>query len=182
MKTKILLFILFGALVLVACKKDPPIPETTEPVMPPLTHQGLNTFGCYLGDELFVAGGGKNYWAIPPVSGSYDETDKRLGIQGTRYRDDLADELTLISYGVTDVGEYNFGPFSWDKVAAYENSTGDRCRYFYTDIPDLGKLTITHFDKTKRIISGTFYMNLINTDCEEDTLLKITDGRCDFKY
>jgi PBP1b-binding outer membrane lipoprotein LpoB len=48
MKTKILLSILFGAMVLVACKKDPPIPETTAPVMPPLTHQGLNTFEIYL--------------------------------------------------------------------------------------------------------------------------------------
>jgi hypothetical protein len=168
--------------VLVACKKEPPPPDASTVVMPPLTHQGLNTFGCYLDDELFVAGGGKNYWAIPPVSGSYDETDNRLGIQGTRYRDEISDNLTLISYGVVGVGEYDFGPFTWDKVSAYFNNKGDRCHYYYTDIPDLGKLTITHFDKTKRIIAGTFYINLINKDCEEDTLLKITDGRFDFKY
>ncbi len=58
----------------------------------------------------------------------------------------------------------------------------DRCDYFYTDIPDLGKLTITYINESERIISGTFYMNLVNDRCEGDTLMKVTDGRFDFRY
>ena len=60
------------SLLAFSCKKDPPIPEPTEPVMPPLTHQGLNTFGCYIDGELFVANEGESVWSIPPVSGSFN--------------------------------------------------------------------------------------------------------------
>ena len=57
-----------------------------------------------------------------------------------------------------------------------------KCDYYYTDIPNLGKLTITYLNEAERIISGTFYMNLVNDRCEGDTLMKVTDGRFDFRY
>ena len=71
MKTQSLLLLTLAFLAF-SCKKDPPIPEPTEPVMPPLTHQGLNTFGCYIDGELFVANEGESVWSIPPVSGSFN--------------------------------------------------------------------------------------------------------------
>jgi hypothetical protein len=47
----------------------------------------------------------------------------------------------------------------------------------------MGQLTITYLDEEKNIIAGTFYINLINENCETgDTLMKITDGRFDFHY
>jgi hypothetical protein len=39
-------------------KLPEPEPENQEPVMPPLTRKGENTFGCYLDGELFVASKG----------------------------------------------------------------------------------------------------------------------------
>ena len=184
MKTPKLIPILLSLLFLATCKKDPPIdPEPTEPIMPPLTHQGLNTFGCYIDGELFVAGGGDSYWDLPPVSGSFNEENNRLGVQGTRYREGKSDYLTLISYLVPETGDFDFGPFEWEEVLAYRNWYGDRCDYYYTDISDLGKLSITFFDKEKHIVSGKFYMNIVNNSCEGgDTLMKITDGRFDFHY
>jgi len=61
---------------------------------------------------------------------------------------------------------------------------GGRCDYYFQSLPglNLGKLTITYLNEEKNIISGTFYMNLVNNDCEGDSLLKITDGRFDFHY
>ena len=182
MKTKILLPILFGALVLVACKKDPPPPDASTVIMPPLTHQGLNTFGCYVNGKLFVANEGESVWSLPPVSGDFDEEDGSFIIQGSRQYDTLSDYIYILSDITAGVGEYDF-KVNEDGILGYSGIIGPKCEYFYKDIPNLGKLTITHLDEEKNIISGSFYMNLINDDCEEsDTLMKITDGRFDMRY
>ena len=116
------LTLLIIPLLFFACKKDPPIPEPSEPVMPPLTHQGLNTFGCYIdfasagasaeqGGELFVAGGGDSYWDLPPINGSFDEGSKKLIIRATKYTKTESDVSEYIDFRVfltDELGEYNF--------------------------------------------------------------------------
>ncbi len=182
MKTKILLSILFGAMVLVACKKDPIPPDPSTIIMPPLTHQGINTFGCYIDGELFVANEGESVWALPPVSCNFNEFTRDLGIQGSRQYDTLRDYIYIRADITNGVGVYDFRMNEAGSVG-YSGTITPKCDYYYyQDTPNLGKLTITHLDEVNNIISGTFYMNLINEDCEEDTLLKITDGRFDFKY
>ncbi|MCC7452631.1 MAG: hypothetical protein IT222_00585 [Crocinitomix sp.] len=197
MKTKILLPILYVVLVLVGCKKDPPIPETTEPVMPPLTHQGLNTFGCYInfpsagasgeqGGELFVAGGANDNLDIPALSGQFDENEHYLGLQATRYLNNEIDENDNIRIRVSAIegpGEYEIEMFGDNKLLAYRNWYGEKCDYYFdTLIQDMAKVTITYLNETENIIAGTFYMNLLNRNCAADTIMKITDGRFDFKY
>jgi len=176
-------------LLFFACKKDPPIdPEPTEPVMPPLTHQGLNTFGCYIDGELYVANEGDSYWSIPPVSGGFNENSKYLKLQGTRYinfETGESDDLKMLAYITGGIGEYNFDFDEGGGTKGYMNWYGGKCRYYYREYPgfDIGKLTITHLDETENIISGTFYINLVNENCDKgDTLMKITDGRFDFRY
>jgi hypothetical protein len=188
MKVLKLMPILISLLFLAACKKDPPIdPEPTEPVMPPLTHQGLNTFGCYINGELFVANEGESVWSIPPVSGSFNEGTRYLGLQGTRYRNSqlndsyVYDDVRLRAYIEFGVSVYDFEIFAGG-INGYTAMLSGDCDYYYEDIPDLGQLTITYLNEEKNIISGTFYINLINTSCESDTLMKITDGRFDFHY
>jgi hypothetical protein len=182
MKTKILLSILFGVMVLVACKKDPIPPDPSTIIMPPLTHQGINTFGCYINGELFVANEGESVWALPPVSCNFNELTGYLGMQGARQYDTLMDDIYLRAYITEGEGTYDF----WmNEVGStgYSAIISPLCDYYYyKDTPNLGKLTITHLDEVNNIISGTFYMNLINEDCEEDTLLKITNGRFDCRY
>lgn len=196
MKTKILLSILFGVLVLVACKKDPP-PDKSTVVMPPLTHQGLNTFGCYINfpsegasgeqaGELFVANDGDSYWDIPAVSGSFNETTKELNLQGTRYKNNDIDEVdyfqlsAILGDGLTT---YNYKYNIDGKTIGYRNWNGTNCDYYFDNVlDDVGKITITHLNEESNIVSGTFYINLYNDKCEGDTLMKITDGRFDLKY
>ena len=191
MKTKILISILFGALVLVACKKDPPPPDASTVVMPPLTHQGLNTFGCYInfpsagasgeqGGELFVANDGESVWDIPAVRGSFNENDGTLLLQACRYLDGVfRDDVRLQIINVEGTGEYYL--YSEGTELRGYTGTGTNCNYFYNP-SDYGKVYITYLDKEKNIISGTFYATFINPDCESDSLLHITDGRFDFKY
>jgi hypothetical protein len=189
MKTKILLSILFGVFVLVACKKEPPIPETIEPVMPPLTHQGLNTFGCYINGELFVASAGKSYWDLPPVNGGFYDDGTQFRLQGIRYtypnnndfENYIYEDIRMVATIDHGVGDYDFEIFDGG-TRGYSIAYATGCNYYYKDIPNLGKLTINYFDIENRIIAGTFFMNLVNSDCAGDTLLKVTDGRFDFNY
>lgn len=171
-----------GVFVFFACKKDPIPPDPTTIVMPPLTHQGINTFGCYMDGELFVANEGESVWSLPPVSGTYNELNGDFGMQGSRHYDTLRDYIYIDAEITHGVGVYDFKVYDGGS-SGYSGVITPRCDYYYyQDTPNLGKLTITHLDEEKNIISGTFYMNLINKDCEGDTLMKITDGRFDMRY
>jgi hypothetical protein len=183
---KIFIFTL-AILCLTACKKDPPAePEDPGITMPPATHTGANTFGCYIDGELYVGGGADSYWDYPPVSGSFNEGTRLLTLTGVRYLNNEineSDDIIILSYISGLTGTYDFYYNVEGETRGYRNWLGQRCDYYYRDIPDLGKLTITYLNEEKHIISGTFYMNLINEDCENgDTLMKITDGRFDFRY
>lgn len=185
-RNRVTIFLVFTLLFGVfSCNKPPVNPEPTEPVMPPLTHQGLNTFGCYIDGELFVANEGESVWSIPPVSGSFNEGTRQLNLQGTRYiniETSERDNIKIFAEISSGVQTYQY-QFNLDgETVGYRNWNGSRCDYYYQDIPDIGELTITYLDEEQNIISGTFYMNLVNEDCAEDTLLKITDGRFDFRY
>ena len=57
MKKSLLLFLIFA--LFFACNKDDE--PTPEPELPPLTTEGLNTLGCYINGEPWVA-------EIPPLS------------------------------------------------------------------------------------------------------------------
>jgi hypothetical protein len=50
----------------------------------------------------------------------------------------------------------------------------------YNDNIITGQLTITHFDKQKQIVSGTFYFDAVETT-KGDTV-NVTDGRFDKNY
>ena len=183
MKTKILISILFGALLLVACKKPD---EPTEHLLPPLTHTGENTFGCYLDGELFVANKGSSMWSIPPVSGSFNETEKLLDIQGrseigtTEDGSTKSHDVRFTVKDLNDIGNYVLD-IEIDKYLGYMSYYMGRCRYYH-DLNNPGTCEITYLDMTKNIIAGRFQMTLINPDCEADSLLHITHGRFDFKY
>ncbi len=178
--------ILFSTLLLtlLSCKKNDPPETSNEPVLPPMTQEGLNTFGCYIDGKLFVANDGLSVWSIPPVSGSFDEGDKHLKLQGTRYKEtnsEKNDFVTIEAFVDNLNTQLNYEIYDGD-ILGYRESYNERCDYFYYDIPDLGYLSINYLDKEKNIIAGTFYMTLINPDCEGDTVMNISDGRFDFRY
>ena len=176
--------IVYLALVLFAfsCEKPPePEPVSQEPVMPPLTHTGANTFGCYIDGELFVANEGPSVWSIPPVSGSFDEETRELKVQGTKYDGESREYIYLFSNIDDSAGEYQFETYGGEALG-YSGLYNDLCDYYYLDRPDLGRLNILYLNEETNIISGTFNIILSNTNCVESASMQIIDGRFDFRY
>jgi len=186
MKTTQYIFLICLLSLFASCKKDPPAePEPTEPVMPPATQIGANTFGCYIDGELFVANDGESVVSLPAVSGSFNESTKMLSIQGSRELERTSEFTTsddvrfscIVDNGVNEYFQY----VEIEEYVGYSSFGVLPCTYYHNK-NGKGICRITHLDEEKNIISGTFYMDLINPDCEEDTLIKITDGRFDFRY
>jgi hypothetical protein len=148
-----------------SCEKQPePEPESKEVVMPPLTHTGANTFGCYIDGELFVANDGESIWSIPAVSGSFDEQENILLLQGTRYLEGIyLDDIRIQIVEVNEPGSYRLYSIG-SELRGYVSSGSDNCDYYY-DMSNYGHVELTFLDKSKNIISGTFSMNLINSEC-----------------
>jgi hypothetical protein len=165
-----------------SCEKPPePEPESNEVVMPPLTHTGENTFGCYIDGELFVANEGESIWDISPVSGSFNEETNSLVLQGTRNNsDDLSDYMVLLVADITGPANHTLD-INYDHVKGYTQKSGESFIYYH-DMGNKGNCTITYFDKTQNIISGTFSMTLINNDYPVRKSIDITEGRFDFQY
>ena len=130
---------------------------------------------------MFVAKEKESVWSIPRVSGSYDEIAGELKIQGTKYLNNVFH--SDVAFKLIEVHEpeiYSMYSYSGE-LKGLTTAGSENCDYFH-DTLNLGKVIITNLDKSSRIISGTFAMDLINIECEGDTLMKITDGRFDFRY
>jgi hypothetical protein len=136
--------------------------------MPPLTHQGLNTFGCYIDGQLFVAKGGDAYWDLPPVSGSFNEVTGQLNLLGKRYinlETNESDDIIIYSKIKDGAGEYALEYNDDGGSVGYRNWFGGKCTYYYRENTELD------------------IGSLINENCENgDTILNISHGRFDFKY
>lgn len=168
--------IIFWITVLtIACNKSKPDPE-----LPPLTHEGKNTFGCYIDNKPFVADVNFTIGGPTSVSGSFDESSKELILQGTREdENEHLDAVRFIVFVDTGVGIYEMYSFG-SELQGYIDYSGQNCIYYH-DTLNYGTVNITHLDLSNNIISGTFSMSLINSKCNNSTI-EVSDGRFDFGY
>jgi hypothetical protein len=172
----LLLSILF---IFVSCDKEDDKPKTELEKLPPATQTGAQTFGCLIDGKAFV----------PPKFGSnapnafYQFVDGAytLSIYGST---DGGSNLKSINIGCIDMpliqessyllkeelsnnyfGEYNIGGgITFSGASTTINP---------------GTLTITRFDPTNFIISGTFEFSVLDDNNAE---IKITNGRFDMQY
>lgn len=184
MKTQSLLLLTLAFLAF-SCKKDPPIPEPTEPVMPPLTHQGLNTFGCRVNGKVWVAGVPFSVGGPVKVNTTYHyNSDGLFVVTGTlKNNEDVYDKVIIRGNEIHEVGYYTMYVPNEDRPG-FTNWSKDQynCSGYLHNIDNPGSINITFLDTSARIISGTFEMDLINhPSCESETL-KITEGRFDVNY
>jgi hypothetical protein len=168
------------------CKKDN---NNTNPVdqLPPATQTGANTFGCLINGKAFTPGGSAlsgpdlfsfYQYLIPNTPAGYDfdvsATDKRNSCN-----------VTGISFGFDSVS-MNVGTY---RLQLGKNGQGGgriskgicngNSGVYNTDDSIGGQLTLTRFDLTYQIASGTFWFNVL--DNNGDTI-KITDGRFDVHF
>jgi len=179
------------ALLVIACKEEPPPAEPDPDVLPSATENGANTFGCKInGDEVWLAKYGDTSNTNISVEATYDTTGgagklfisavredltwgnfERIEIHGSSItqdplQDDIAYYMTVEHAKI--YGFYNFAPEA-------------DCGHYYHDMGAPGNLTITYLDTISQVISGTFDMILVNNDCET-TNFAITDGVFDLSY
>ena len=163
-------FFLFGMLlVLTSCKKDDDIPNPIDQ-LPPATQTGENTFGCLINGELFSITNSSQIGAIYQggllqLSGSISKTNFNQSVGFNLYDPLLEGQM------------YTFENSSY-KAGYSLNINNIMCFYEFEDTYK-GNITITTFDKTNYIISGTFSFSTITDGCEE---ISITNGRFDVHY
>ena len=165
-------------LLFAGCKKDE---ICDNPSLPCQTHEGKNTFGCLIDGSPFVADVNFTIGGPVAVSGSFDETNNYLLLQGKReVNSNGIERINFKSYITNEIGP-NIVDVQTSSYIGFTDYDGPKCDYFQ-DTLNKGQVAITHLDKEKNIISGTFSMTLINPDCSAKQTMVITEGRFDFGY
>lgn len=175
-------YIILWVVLFLSCKKS----EQKEEELPPETQSGTMTFGCKVNGKVFVpkesrgkpglyvqyvnlgsGPGGGWYLNIPatnwvPASpeGIRIQTDSLLLVEGQTYQFQLSSAYQPIK-GTANAVYYN-GSNSYAKLNI-----------------ESGALSIKKFDKTKRILSGTFFFTGTNPSGQK---VQVTDGRFDTVY
>lgn len=177
----VLLF-LIGAGVL-SCKKEVADPDSYNPnVLPPLTHEGKNTFGCKVNGEVWVAYVPFTVGGAVAITGEFN-----LGegyIRATTKNDEKHQIIGMFFKNISGVGEYYFYLNSETKLGIMyldDKSPSDCSSIYYHDLNNIGVLNISYLNQNERIMSGTFEMDLINPSCPGDTI-RIREGRFDCRY
>ncbi len=154
-------------MVAFSCEKEP-VPTK----LPDATTIGANTFGCIIGDEIYIPEI-RRLSLGSAIIFEYPEYPNYVFAVKTNRLADKTDPfgdayLNFWVNNVTGIGEYKISG-----LVNYESYT------YNADSFNNGRIVISYMDTINNIISGTFYFNAIN---EYDfTLLVISDGRFDLK-
>ncbi len=178
------LTVIIGVFVFfMSCRKN----HIEETLFPAETQSGLNTFGCYVGDEAFIPST-TLFGNVRPINVYYTPASNQyyeagfLSIQGidARYSLDVAGNVLIQKLGVFGVGEYSLShvfncvnPYACDGGSYY--NAKEWKNYFI----ESGKLTITRLDTLNKIISGRFYF--ISKDTSGNRK-EVTGGVFDTKF
>lgn len=164
----LLSFILFSA---GSCEKD------NDPQLPPITQTGKGTFGCLVNGEVWNAdpllfgsplGASNNQWedrrwVIDAVGNDYTIILELCGdsvLNGTSFLTGTSEE-------------------SCSNGTIHKKNSQLVTSTFQTTNTNIGKIMITKYDTIKRIISGTFYFDAVNSSGEK---IDVREGRFDIKF
>ncbi|TCD08609.1 hypothetical protein EZ449_12275 [Pedobacter frigidisoli] len=156
---KICFPIMLVAVLTFSCKKK--ISDTLE--LPEATQRGAYTFGCLVDSSVFVP---RMTSEIPVLSvergGSFLKIIARGGPKGSSIGLNIAE--------LKGIGEY---PILADGTSSYQISSNN---YFATS----GKITITRYDLSNKIVSGLFYFQAKHEN--SDKTVAVQDGRFDLTF
>ncbi|MBS1487267.1 MAG: hypothetical protein JST43_06720 [Bacteroidetes bacterium] len=163
--------------------------------LPPITQTGANTFGCLVNGKVWKPEG-------EPMDNVLDLSfdpifnGGTLSLKAARYTDSanlvIKEFIDLSMSQLNKSGSYYLDTIARNAQGAYtlgkESTTGVTISYCEFGRPKqdsrIGNLTITRFDPSNNIISGTFYFTIIrphDTTYSCSTKVVITDGRFDMK-
>lgn len=180
----VLICCLFAATLFYSCFKDGklsiPSSQPVADVLPPITQEGKNTFGCLLNGKVWLA----HSYNQPSKSIQVEYYKKAFQLAVLR-QDALFGPYQGLTIGVVDKIIYEGASVDLNMFSNHGALFGDDagCGEFMIK-PGYagggGKLNITKLDTVKRIISGTFYITFYKSGCKDT--IKMTDGRFDYIY
>ena len=177
---------IYGVLIigLMGCKKEVADPGSSNPnVLPPLTHEGKNTFGCKVNGEVWVAYAPFTVGGPTSMESIYNSSSGYFQLIGKRVldEDNVFETIKILCDSVFIQGDYpmRINHLSTRGFTDYKGNYN--CSKYYYDTTLISRVDITFFSPSQRIISGTFEMDLVNPSCPGDTV-KIREGRFDWRY
>ncbi len=170
---KQLLFLLFGVFLFTSCcKKDKDNDTTPVDVLPPITQEGKNTFGCLVDGKVWIP---KASFPNSSLTSSYQSNVFLL----SAYRN-----IDSTSYSINYSGYFfQQGNYHFDNILhgmTYTINSPSQFSIFNTDSSFNGNISILKLDTVNGIIAATFYFDAIDTVTNE--IVHITEGRFDVKY
>lgn len=150
--------------------------------LPAATQTGANTAGCNVNGQVVIAkngmqsiGGQPQYGILSSVGPNFNNPPVGndiwdLLITNFENKNSLSVSLANLSVGI---GNY---PLNQNNHMSYTDSRGT-----YTSYVGSGQITITRFDYSLGIYSGTFYGKLKN-NLDSSDIIDVTDGRFDINY
>lgn len=169
-------FLIFSTTL--SCKKESPNKQ-----LPAITQSGANTFGCFVNGKAYIPYG-YNGTGTPNPRTQFD-----IGLNGLPYfgivamqlnKNHESEGLVQVSFrNLIGIGNYNV-PNDFNFSVGWNKIIGRNCGMitFDSTIQKWGGGTITKYDLTNGIISGTFNFKYKTLTC--DTVY-VTDGRFDYK-
>jgi hypothetical protein len=173
---------LFGFLLLllvanIQCKKSAPPPN----ILPPVTQEGKNTFGCKVNGEVWTPYSTCNVF--------YGRRCKELGFE-VRQSDSL--HKLPISFNLGTASDTDSSSFLMYTPATNITQTGNVIDsvvllffksgsqfYHYPPSYTSGAVNVTKLDTVNHIMSGTFSFTLYNSNGDSAV---VTDGRFDLTF
>lgn len=181
-KTILLIFLSPVFLLSAKCKKDNPGPPA---VLPPITQEGKNTFGCKVNGQVWVpyykCGGTSNPCGELAVDVYRTTISTPIPISfsitlGQRNSDNSSTRFlfeTKSNQGITSIGNKT------DTVTINFRKNDGGLYYNYNYYNRLEIFEITKLDTINKIISGIFETTLYSSRTDS---VKITEGRFDLKF
>jgi hypothetical protein len=176
-----IIFLLIIIASFYGCKKDDTLPLATQ--------EGLDTFGMLVNGQIWNAGLNLSF-VSQSLDCQYQTQTKQLSI--TAKNPKRNESITLFVVRVISVGYYNFSFQNYIRSQDTSCHSCLRCLDYTTFLDVNGcnnpfrlkdsinsMLHITKLDTMKKIVSGTFSLNLKNSD---NKIINITDGRFDVQY
>ncbi|MBS1737490.1 MAG: hypothetical protein JSS98_12905 [Bacteroidetes bacterium] len=167
-------------LMAASCRKNKPSKPLTElEKLPPITQTGANTFGCLLNGKAWIPGGGGVFDNVFSVQ--YDPTFQggRFSIKTKKIEENYTTYLTINADSIHNSGTYPLYKKSKFWIF-YSDIKSNECSFeTINDEPIKGYLTISKFDTSMRIVSGTFSFSVSTSKCG---LIEASEGRFDVKY
>lgn len=142
-------------------------------VLPPLTSEGNNTFGCLVNGKLWLPKGALMQ------GGTLAEVTVRNDHAGASIYADNVDRNSGITLSFYDRPALVIGkPYDLtDSTFLIEYTDWDgEINCFYGDVIN-GQLKLSKFDPDNKVVSGTFEFTAYSSECGDT--VRVTDGRFD---